>query len=134
MTTRTEVLIATLIAALAIAGCKGRAEPSETELPTLNVTNWTDRTELYMEYPPLVAGHTALFAVHLTTLGDFKPVTAGQARVEFTPVTGGQPTALSGPQPSRPGAFRHASSSRTSITSPTRSPHRANAPASASIT
>ena len=59
-----------------------------------------------MEYPPLVAGHTALFAVHLTTLADFKPVTAGQARVEFTPEGGGQATALVGPQPSRPGAFR----------------------------
>ena len=59
-----------------------------------------------MEYPPLVAGHTALFAVHLTTLADFKPVTSGQARVEFTPENDGQPTALAGPQPSRPGAFR----------------------------
>jgi len=106
MTTRSEVLIATLIAALTIAGCRGQAEPTEAELPTLDVTNWTDRTELFMEYPPLVAGHTALFAVHLTTLGDFKPVAAGQARVEFTPAAGGQPTALIGPQPSRPGAFR----------------------------
>lgn len=106
MTSRSEVLIATLIAALTIAGCKGQAEPAEAELPTLDVTNWTDRTELYMEYPPLVAGETALFAVHLTTMGDFKPVTAGQARVEFTPAAGGQPTALIGPQPSRPGAFR----------------------------
>jgi len=106
MTTRSEVLLAAVIAALTIAGCKGRAEPPGTESPSLNVTDWTDRTELYMEYPPLVAGHTALFAVHLTSLGDFKPVTAGQARVEFTPEAGGQPTALVGPQPSRPGAFR----------------------------
>src|SRR5712691_7151919 len=104
MTTRSEVLVAVVIAALTVAGCKGRAEPSETESPTLNVTHWTDRTELYMEYPPLVAGHTAVFAVHLTTLGDFKPVTAGQARVEFMPETG-QPAVLVGPQPSRPGAF-----------------------------
>lgn len=104
--TTSGVLIATLIAALTIPGCKGQAEPTEAELPTLDVTNWTDRTELFMEYPPLVAGQTALFAVHLTTLGDFKPVTAGQARVEFTPEEGGQPTALAGPQPSRPGVFR----------------------------
>jgi membrane fusion protein, heavy metal efflux system len=106
MTTRSGVLLTTVIAALTAAGCRGRAEPSEAESPTLNVTHWTDRTELYMEYPPLVAGHTALFAVHLTTLGDFKPVTAGEARVEFTSEAGGQPAALVGPQPSRPGAFR----------------------------
>jgi cobalt-zinc-cadmium efflux system membrane fusion protein len=106
MTTRTEVLTAALMAALTMAGCQGQAEPAATALPTLNVTNWTDRTELFMEYPPLVAGQTALFAVHLTTLGDFKPVSAGQARVEFTPAEGGPPTALIGPQPSRPGVFR----------------------------
>ena len=106
MTTRSEVLMAAVIAALTVAGCKGRIEQTQAESPTLNVTHWTDRTELYMEYPPLVAGQTALFAVHLTTLGDFKPVTAGQAQVEFTPAAGGQPATLVGPQPSRPGAFR----------------------------
>ena len=37
---------------------------------------------------------------------DFKPVTAGQATIEFTPEAGGPPTALTGPKPSRPGAFR----------------------------
>ena len=25
-------------------------------MPTLDVTDWTDKTELFMEYPPLVAG------------------------------------------------------------------------------
>jgi membrane fusion protein, heavy metal efflux system len=107
MRTRCNTLLAAAIAAMAVAGCKGRAEPAqEAETPTLNVTHWTERTELYMEYPPLVAGHSALFAVHLTTLGDFKPVTAGQARVEFTPQAGGSPSSLVGPKPSRPGAFR----------------------------
>ena len=59
-----------------------------------------------MEYPPLVAAHSALFAVHLTRLDDFKPVSAGQARIEFMSQAGGRPTALVGPQPARPGAFR----------------------------
>jgi RND family efflux transporter MFP subunit len=59
-----------------------------------------------MEYPVLVTGHTSLFAVHLTRLDDFKPVAAGQAKVEFTPESGGEPTVLTGPPPSRPGAFR----------------------------
>jgi RND family efflux transporter MFP subunit len=72
----------------------------------MNVTHWSERTELYMEYPPLVAGRTALFAVHLTTLADFKPLAAGQAQVEFTPAAGGPPTIVGGGQPSRPGAFR----------------------------
>src|SRR5262245_21934153 len=100
------VTVALAIGGLGGVGCKGRVEPQQSETPTLNVTHWTERTELYMEYPPLVAGHTALFAVHLTQLGDFKPVAAGQARVEFMPEASGRPTILAGPQPSRPGAFR----------------------------
>jgi membrane fusion protein, heavy metal efflux system len=88
-------------------GCRGRVEPPpKPEAPMLNVTHWTERTELYMEYPPLVAGQSALFAVHLTRLADFKPVTAGQARVEFAPESGGPPASFIGPKPSRPGAFR----------------------------
>jgi len=106
MPARSTRVAAVVLAAMGLWACRTRSQPTQTESPTLNVTHWTDRTELYMEYPPLVAGQTALFAVHLTTLGDFKPVTAGQARVEFTPHSGGQPTSLVGPKPSRPGAFR----------------------------
>src|SRR6185436_15915916 len=105
MTTRiADILIAiTLVASVA---CTPQTKPAEADRPTLDVTDWTDKTELFMEYPPLVAGKTALFAVHLTHMHDFKPVTVGQAKVEFTPEAGGQPIALVGPKPSRPGAFR----------------------------
>ena len=72
----------------------------------MNVTDWTDKTELYMEYPPLVAKRSALFAVHLTRLSDFAPLTAGRPRIEFMPEGGGAPAVLTGSEPSRPGAFR----------------------------
>ena len=105
-----RILTLSAVAALAIAlgGCRSQATvaPAVAELPTLNVTDWTEKTELYMEYPPLVSGKTALFAVHLTAMRDFKPVTAGQARLEFTPENGGAAATLVGPKPSRPGAFR----------------------------
>jgi len=98
---------AVVVVAATVSACGQQiAKPPEADTPTLNVTDWTSKTELYMEYPPLVAGKTALFAVHLTKLDDFTPVTAGQSKVEFTPETGGPPTALAGPKPSRPGAFR----------------------------
>ena len=48
----------------------------ESDVPTLDVTGWTKHTELFMEYPPLVGGQTALFAVHLTRLSDFSAMTA----------------------------------------------------------
>jgi cobalt-zinc-cadmium efflux system membrane fusion protein len=107
MRVRDRGLVVVALAALITSGCSRKAEePPASEPPSLDVTHWTDKSELFMEYPPLVAGQSALFAVHLTRLADFTPVTAGQARVEFTPAGGGQPTVLVGPQPSRPGAFR----------------------------
>ena len=95
-----------LVASFAIACQREAAPPEEAELPTLDVTNWTDKTELFMEYPPLVAGRTALFAVHLTDLRDFSAMNAGRPRIEFTPETGGAPVVLQGSEPSRPGVFR----------------------------
>jgi cobalt-zinc-cadmium efflux system membrane fusion protein len=104
MGVRTAIVI---MVTLATAAC-GRTPPASpgAELPTLDVTHWTDTTELFMEYPVLIGGRTALFAVHLTRLADFTPVNEGRARVEFTPESGGQPASLTGPPPSRPGAFR----------------------------
>jgi cobalt-zinc-cadmium efflux system membrane fusion protein len=107
MTHLRQLLGAALLVGTAM-GC-GRQQgtaPAESELPTLSVTHWTDKTELFMEYPVLVAGHTSLFAVHLTTMMDFMPVPAGRATVEFTPESGGTAKRLTGPEPSRPGAFR----------------------------
>jgi len=99
------VIVAGLCMALS-AACRRAAEVPKAEAPSLNVTNWTGKTELYMEYPPLVAGRTALFAVHLTNLGDFQPLTAGRPRIEFAPETGGAAAVVPGSEPSRPGAFR----------------------------
>jgi hypothetical protein len=49
----------------------------------VDVTVWTDRTELFMEYPPLVAGAQVRFAIHLTDLADFSPVREGRVVVRF---------------------------------------------------
>jgi cobalt-zinc-cadmium efflux system membrane fusion protein len=93
--------------ALLLVGCGRGAAPAESqEPPTLDVTSWTEASELFMEYPPLVAGQTARFAVHLTRLEDFAAVTKGRARVEFTPeIRTASPTVLSG-EALRPGVFR----------------------------
>ena len=99
--------IAVLAAACAIGACaRSESTDAATEIPTLDVTSWTDKTELFMEYPPLVAGRPALFAIHLTKLADFTAVSAGRASLEFTPESGGSPQRLTGPSPSRPGVFR----------------------------
>lgn len=45
------------------------------------ITQWTNKTELFMEYPELVVGQEATFAVHLTRLSDFTPIS--ESEVEF---------------------------------------------------
>src|SRR5260370_29047653 len=102
MTRRRARVTAVLLATAFTVGCGRRNEPAKAESPSLNVTDWTDKTELYMEYPPLVMGRAALFAVHLTRLNDFKPLTTGRPRLEFTPEGGGSPAVLTGSEPSTP--------------------------------
>ncbi len=46
------------------------------------VTKWTDETELFMEYPEIIVGRETTFAVHLTRLSDFKPLS--NSTVRFT--------------------------------------------------
>jgi len=107
MTRRDLLVIAFFVpAALAVACQRADTRAEQAEPPTLTLTHWTDKTELYMEYPPLVAAQPARFAVHLTKLDDFKALNTGRPRVEFTPERGGAPTVFAGSDPLRPGAFR----------------------------
>ena len=101
-------LAVVLGAACGSVGCGGAGgdEVPGAEAPTLDVTSWTDKTELFMEYPPLVAGQEALFAVHLTRLSDFSAMTTGRPAIELTPESGGEPVRLQGNEASRPGVFR----------------------------
>ena len=110
-TQRTHVPLSALAlimsAGIWLPGCgRPAATPAATtETATLNLTDWTPKTELYMEYPPLVAGRPVRFAVHLTKLDDFQALNAGVPSIEFTSAVGSK-TVLRGNPPSRPGAFR----------------------------
>ena len=106
MTTRNLTIIAILLTICSGSGCSRQTDQPKAEPAPLNVTHWSEKSELYMEYPPLVAGHSALFAVHLTKLDDFKALNAGTPSIEFASESGGAPTVLRGSPPSRPGAFR----------------------------
>ncbi|HCT52647.1 MAG TPA: hypothetical protein DF712_09325 [Balneola sp.] len=48
------------------------------------ITQWTDKTELFMEYPELVVGQEATFAVHLTRLSDFKAISESEVQFVFS--------------------------------------------------
>ena len=105
MTAR-HVFAVMVAACVAVGGCRKQAAAPDHETPTLDVTSWTDKSELFMEYPPLVTGQSARFAVHLTRLADFKALNEGKPSVTFTPEAGGAATVFAGTPPLRPGAFR----------------------------
>ena len=94
------------IGVFASGGCNRSATPETTpeQRETLSVTRWTDKTELFAEYPPLAAGSTSRFAIHLTRLDTFKALADGQVEVRLE---GGsnQPEVFRVDGPSRPGIF-----------------------------
>ena len=80
-----------------------REKAADDEPEALSVTRWTGATELFAEYPPLVAGQTSRFAIHLTRLDTFKALTEGHVEVHLR--GGGQPETFRVDAPSRPGIF-----------------------------
>lgn len=110
----------TLCLALAVAGgisCKRRdqqpavgeqhAQEHASELPSASVTVWSEKSELFMEYTALVAGHEANLAVHVTVLAGWKPLTTGAVRLTLT-MADGRTTVAEASSTSRPGIFRPA--------------------------
>jgi RND family efflux transporter MFP subunit len=106
MTMKMAGPIALLVASISAGACTRSGDAQKPEATTLNLTHWTEKTELYMEYPSLVTGRSTRFAVHLTRLDDFHALNAGTPSLELTPEGGGTPAVLRGSPPSRPGAFR----------------------------
>jgi membrane fusion protein, heavy metal efflux system len=106
MKMRKVLVLFVMLTLMGVVGCRRQRAANEAEPTTLNVTHWTDKTELYMEYPPLVTRQNARFAVHLTRLIDFKALDAGQPALEFSPEGSGAPIVIAGSPPSRPGSFR----------------------------
>jgi len=87
-------------------GCQSRDEATtEHEHEGTSATLWTEKTELFMEYPALIAGQEAAFAVHLSDLKDFKPVTQGRLTCVFKNAGGGEVIFVA-ESPSYPGIFR----------------------------
>ena len=99
-------LCSILVLSVAAGGCSRSAVPAAApeEPDPLSVTRWTDKTELFAEYPPLVVGGTSRFAIHLTRLDSFKALTEGNVEVRLQGGSG-QPEVFRVDAPSRPGIF-----------------------------
>lgn len=86
------------------AHAEGEAHEHGSDLPTQSATVWTERTELFVEFSPLIAGEESKFAVHLTRLSDFRPLTSGVVTVRLKPA-GGAALEARVEKPSSPGIF-----------------------------
>ena len=103
---RTLVACALLVL---LAGCGNDTAPPATEEEHehggTTVTRWTEETELFFEYPPMIAGvPSEPWAIHLTRLSDFSPVTEGALTLAFRGPDGTVYTTRS-EAPARPGIY-----------------------------
>src|ERR671911_1792502 len=95
------------LALFVIAGCRPKA-PETSNAPAddpVSITKWTEKTELFVEFAPLVAGKETPFAAHLTDLETFKPVSDGTLKLSLTSQPGREIFAEA-KAPTVPGIYR----------------------------
>jgi membrane fusion protein, heavy metal efflux system len=96
------------IAMCLMAACNNNhshSEEKKEELEALSYTIYTTKSELFVEFKPLVVGQTSKFAAHLTKLGEnFLPYTEGVVTV--TLFQNGKTLNNTATAPSSPGIFR----------------------------
>jgi RND family efflux transporter MFP subunit len=73
---------------LLVAACQRHHHEEQKEPEAISITKWTSRSELFVEFKPLVVGKETAFAAHVTDLESFTPVADGPLRVSFTPAQG----------------------------------------------
>lgn len=96
------------VSAIVSSGCASR-DIIDDALPELGggaaITAWTEHIEWFFEHPPLVAGETSdAWAMHVTYMDSFKPVTEGSLLMRFRDPSGAEQTITVGAT-SRDGIF-----------------------------
>ncbi len=105
--TRYRLVLLAVVLVCGLTGCGVGGQPDEREDDPGReaVTLWTDSVELFFEYPPMVAGQPGEpWAIHLTALGTFRPVTEGTLTLRFEGPDGREHVSVVD-APVRPGIF-----------------------------
>ena len=96
-----------LISALFLISCgnqkKDSALAEAKTIPAKSATLWTDKTELFVEFPALIVGNTSRFAAHFTVLDKHQPVREGSVTVSL--IKGDKGIRNTAKSPSSPGIF-----------------------------
>lgn len=80
---------------------------------SLVYTNYTEQSELFVEFPPLVAGQASTFVAHVTRLADYEPLRSGVLDVILSQ-SGNTVARFRVRQPARTGIFTPAVTPRDS--------------------
>lgn len=101
-------LYAALILSLLFMSCThdhdNEVKEIEHEYGGTSVTQYTEKTEIFMEYPALVVNKEADFLIHLTDLKNFKAVTKGALTADFTSDKGAK-LSIKKEKPARDGIY-----------------------------
>ncbi|UFH34684.1 efflux RND transporter periplasmic adaptor subunit [Flavobacterium acetivorans] len=91
---------------LGFTSCNNKEETKESSsLEPLAYTLYTENSELFVEFKPLIVGETSKFAAHFTVLGEnFKALT--DAKITVSLIVGDKGIKNSVDAPSSPGIFR----------------------------
>ncbi|MBK8503576.1 MAG: efflux RND transporter periplasmic adaptor subunit [Saprospiraceae bacterium] len=104
-----------IVIILAITSCMPVAKPGldstaqegqshiGEEIPRVDTTIWTERTELFVEFPVLIVDKISRFATHFTVLDGHQPVREGQVTVSLVKGQKGIRQMVETPSP--PGIF-----------------------------
>ncbi|MBK9338623.1 MAG: efflux RND transporter periplasmic adaptor subunit [Lewinellaceae bacterium] len=81
--------------------------PAKPSPEPLACTIYTEKTELFVEFKPLVAGQESRFAAHFTALGDlFQAIGAGSVTLSLVNTSGSTAQSITAEKPEVPGIFR----------------------------
>lgn len=98
-----------VLATTLLLGCNQKKQDAHAEgehaAESVQLTAYSAKSEVFMEFAEPVAGEKAAFLIHLTRLADWKPVTEGPLKLVFTPATGA-PLSFTIPAPARPGIYQ----------------------------
>ena len=112
----TQKIVALCLFFIGFTSCNNKQEAKENSpLESLAYTLYTDNSELFVEFKPLVVGNTSKFAAHFTVLGEnFTALT--DARITVSLIVGDKGIKNTVDAPSSPGIFRLALSPKTAGT------------------
>ena len=96
-----------LLSAMLLMSCGNQKEDSTVAegetIQAKSMTLWTDKTELFVEFPALVVGNSSRFAAHFTVLDKHQPVREGEVTVSL--IKGDNGIRNTAKSPSSPGIF-----------------------------